>query len=194
MAEPLSPVAALVGAAASYRARLVAIDPGQWDEPSVCDGWSVRDVADHVVGGNRFAVGALGGLSADDALARAMAPGFDGDPVALFDASVAPQTEAFSAPGALDGVVHHVVGDLPASLFIGLRAGDMVLHGWDLARSTGGDEHLDPTLVEVAWAVYEPVLAGTAAATDRFGGGPSGSVPATAPLVERLLDLTGRRP
>ena len=38
-----------------YDRRLAAVTADQWSMPSICDGWSVKDLADHVLGGNRFA-------------------------------------------------------------------------------------------------------------------------------------------
>jgi uncharacterized protein (TIGR03086 family) len=183
----------LARATAGFQRRLDAVDPDQWEQPSVCDGWTVRDVADHVIGGNRFAVGMLAGHDPARALEHARALGFQGDPAQLHRVSAVAQIEAFSEPGALDRVVHHPGGDVDGRTFLAFRLGDLVLHGWDLARSTGGDESLDEELLPVVWATYQPMLA-EADSRGAFGVGPSGAVPDDAPLGLRLLDLTGRRP
>lgn len=176
-----------------YDLHLAGVTPDQWAIPSVCDGWSVKDLADHVLGGNRFAVGMLAGLDTPTAFAAALADGFDADPVISYRASVRAQLDAFESPGALDVVVHHPEGDISARRFLGFRLGDLLLHGWDLARSTGGDETLDEELVLAVWDAYHPLLS---AASDRgaFGEGASGTISNDAPLSLRLLDLTGRRP
>jgi uncharacterized protein (TIGR03086 family) len=159
----------------------------------VCSGWTVKDVADHVLGGNRFAVGLLAGATADEALQDARAQTFVGDPVALHRASAVAQLAAFSAPGALDLVVHHPAGEIAGRQFLAFRLGDLLLHGWDLARSTGGDETLDDELLPLVWEAYQPILT-TALDHGAFGDGPTGDVPDDSPLWRRLLDLTGRRP
>ena len=176
----------------AYRARLGGVRADQWDQRSVCDGWTVKELADHVLGGNRFAVPLLSGASADAALTIALEGGFDGDLLGLYDTSAAAQLEAFSAPGALDAEVAHPSGPTDGRTFAGLRAGDQLLHGWDLARSTGQDEGLDEGVAAAVWAVYEPRLTGPTG--DRFGDGASGTVPDDAPVVLRLLDRSGRRP
>jgi len=189
----VEPIEALDRATAQYRRRLVAVASEQWAQPSACDEWTVKDLADHVLGGNRFAVPLLAGASAEDAFGQAFAGGFDGDPVVQFDESASAQLEAFRRAGALDAVVHHPVGEIDGRTFLGFRLGDLLLHGWDLARSTGGDDELDEELVPDVWRAYQPIAE---AAADRgtFGQGPTGSVPEEAPLAVRLLDLTGRRP
>ena len=180
-------------AASGYEARLAAVAPDQWDQPSTCDEWTIKDLADHVLGGNRYAVALLDGLDADQAFTFALEGGFDGDPVDRFHESAQRQLDAFLAPGALERTVQHPAGVIPATQYFAFRLGDLVLHGWDLARSTGGDESLDDELLPTVYEAYLPVLD---AAPERraFGDGASGTVPDDAPLSVRLLDLTGRRP
>ena len=158
----------------------------------MCIGWTVKDVADHVLGGNRFAAALAGGASSDDALAHALAASFDGDPVARFVESASSQLDAFKRPDALDVMVLHPQGEISCRTFLSYRVGDLLLHGWDLARSTGGDDRLDDDLVPDVWREYQRLLP---AATENgaFGEGPTGDVPDDAPLAIRLLDATGRR-
>jgi uncharacterized protein (TIGR03086 family) len=183
---------ALTRATAGYQQRLAAVGAEQWDQPSVCSGWTVKDVADHVLGGNRFAAALAGGASSDDALAQALTARFDGDPTARFIESASSQLDAFKRPGALDAIVHHPPGDISGRTFLYYLVGDLLLHGWDLARSTGGDDQLDDDLVPDVWREYQPLLP---AATENgaFGNGPTGDLPDDAPLALRLLDVTGRR-
>jgi uncharacterized protein (TIGR03086 family) len=189
----VEPLDALTRATAGYRQRLVDVGADQWSEPSVCSGWSVKDVADHVLGGNRFAVALVDGASPAEALTRALAESFDGDPVARFVESADAQLAAFTRPGALDANVHHPEGDISGRTFLCYRVGDLLLHGWDIARSTGGDDRLDDELVPGVWREYQQLL-GTSAGNGAFGTGPSGDVPDDAPLARHLLDLTGRTP
>jgi uncharacterized protein (TIGR03086 family) len=184
-------IEALRRAGDEYRVRLEAVAPGQWGLASACDGWTVKDLADHVLGGNRFAVPLLGGASFEASFSIALEGGFDGDMVGLFDESMAAQVEAFSVPGAMEAVVAHPSGPTSGSTFAGLRTGDLLLHGWDLARSIGVDDALDDDVVAEVWRVLEPRV--SADGRGVFGDAASGEVPDDAPLVERLLDLTGRR-
>ena len=188
----MEPIELLRRAGDFYERHLATVTADEWALASNCAGWTVKDLADHVLGGNRFAVGMLAGLDTEAAFTAALALGFHDDPVASCRSSVAAQLEAFEAPGALDAVVHHPAGDIDGRQFLGFRLGDLLLHGWDLARSTGRECILDDEVVPAVWASYQPILG---AAKDRgtFGEGASGDVPDDAPQSVRLLDLTGRR-
>jgi uncharacterized protein (TIGR03086 family) len=189
----VDPLAALDRSVAEFRARLAAVPADRWGSPSPCEGWTARDVAAHVVGGNRMSVLLLGGATADEA--RALLRGVDvgDDPVAAYDDGAAEMVAAFREPGAMERTVHHPAGDIPGALFLGFRVGDLVIHAWDLARATGGDERLDPELVDTVWQGMSP-LAPVIAQTGLFGPGPSGTLAEEASTQERLLDLAGRRP
>ena len=179
-------------AAHEYEQRLQAVGRDAWNAPSSCDRWTVKELADHVVGGNRSALALLDGKEFEQAFAESRAAGFDGDPIESFRQSAEGQLAAFGAPGALQRNVHHVTGEMPASQLFVFRIGELLIHGWDLARSTGGDEHMDAELTEIVWEVWQPLL--VVNESNRFGDGPSGAVADDAPLGLRLLDLTGRRP
>ena len=174
---------------------LASVTDDDWSGPTPCDEWDVGDLIDHVIGGNRFTVEILAGATADDAITSVVAS-FEGgtpDRAAAFRSSADRQVAAISEPGALDRMCHHPSGDYPGEVILGFRLGDLVLHGWDLARAIGADERIDPELVEAVWAEMEP-RAHLLAATGRFGEGHSGTVAEDASLQDRLLDLAGRRP
>lgn len=187
------PLALLDLTAREFRSRLAAIGPDQWSLPTPCDEWDVRGLVNHVVAANRVTVVMMEGGSADEAIAGRPADELGDDPLAAFDESVAAQRAAFAEPGALHKTCRHVVGELPAAMVLGMRTGDMTLHTWDLARAVGGDEVLRPELVEAGWSGLEPI-AEVLPQTGFFGAGPSGDVGPDAPLQDRLLDLSGRRP
>jgi uncharacterized protein (TIGR03086 family) len=70
---------------------------------------------------------------------------------------------------------------------------EVVVHGWDVAVATGHDFACDEELLQVAYG-----FAQAAAARDPNGTpglfGPPVAVPDDAPLLSRLLGLTGRDP
>lgn len=186
----MEPLDLLKRTAVEYRTRLAAVPADRWGDQSVCGEWTVKQVADHIVGGNRMAVALLNGASTEDAMAAAGRGGFEGDPIALFDETAAAQLAAFTADGALDRTVHHPAGDMPGAAFIGLRAGDLLLHGWDLARSTGGDDSLPADLAEALYPVYLPIA--EVARTFGIFADTGTTVADDAPIAQRLLVLTGR--
>lgn len=121
---------------------------------------------------------------------------FDGDllgddPRGAFHALVERGVAAAQAVTDTDQVVHWSYGDFPLRdgvwhviSFRGLRA-------VDLARVVGVDDALDPELVQAMWDEFLP-QAEQWRAMGVFG--PAVEVPEDAPLQERLLGLTGRRP
>ena len=104
----MTPLEALDTAAAAYESRLLAVRPDQWGLPTPCEQWTVKDLADHVLGGNRFSLPLLTGGSAAEAIGVARSGDFSGDPVESYRQSVAAQHEAFAAPGALPRPGHVV--------------------------------------------------------------------------------------
>ena len=180
-------------AAATFADRLARVGADQWDLPTPCEGWTVRDLVGHVVGGNAMAVALLDGVSTEEAIAVFTGTDLADDVAAQYAAGAAEQTAALKADGALGTIVHHPMGDLPGEVLLGFRIGDLTLHSWDLARAIGAEETLPEPLVEATWANLSP-MAEFIGTVGVFGVGPSGSASADAPLQERLLDLAGRRP
>jgi uncharacterized protein (TIGR03086 family) len=74
-------------------------------------------------------------------------------------------------------------------VYCGHRFMDVLIHGWDLAESTGQDTNLPDDLVEACWEVVAPqreVLEGSG----MFGT--ELSVPADADRQSQLLAVLGR--
>lgn len=188
----VEPLAAVTRASAEFGRRLAAVPAGRWQDPTPCEKWTVRDIADHITGGNRFAVLILGGATAGDALAQVRSGDFGDDPLTAFRASAAAQIEAFSRPGAMTGLCHHPAGEIPGRQFAALRTGDLLVHAWDIARATGTDEHLDDELALGALTVYEPMMTAPAE-TGAYGSGPRAEAADLSPQ-QRLLRLLGRHP
>jgi uncharacterized protein (TIGR03086 family) len=177
---------------AQFARVLGAVTPQDWASPTPCEGWTVRDLVVHVVGGTVMSVALLGGATSDEAFALLQTDVLGDEPLDTFVAAQAELSAAFRTAD-LEMTVHHMVGDIPASMLLGFRIGDLTLHSWDLARAIQADETLDPVLVQAVWEAVSP-LRDSIGQIGVFGDGPSGDVGDDAPLHLRLLDLTGRRP
>jgi uncharacterized protein (TIGR03086 family) len=188
----VDPLEALSRAAATYARALETVMADQWDQLSACPGWTIKELADHVLGGNRFSVALLAGHSAEDAYRAAFAGGFEGEPLEEFDVSAAMQHTAFASTVSLDDVVPHPVGAISAGAFLGFRVGDLLLHAWDVTRSVGGDAPLDDELAAWVWNSPQP-FRDEFRTPGQFGTGPSGLVPEDASPAEKVLDASGRR-
>jgi uncharacterized protein (TIGR03086 family) len=180
-------------ARSEFEKRLRGVREDQWALPTPCEGWTVRDLVNHVVAADRMYVPMLAGAPADEVVTALQRDWLGDDPVGAFTEAADALLAAFREPGAFERIGHHPAGDLSGIELFGFRVADYTLHGWDLARATGGDEELDPELVALVWAGIQP-LAPNIGNLGFFGSGPSGTVPDDAPLQARLLDLAGRRP
>jgi uncharacterized protein (TIGR03086 family) len=178
-----------------FETRLRQVLDDQWDLPTPCTEWTVRELTNHILLGTRMSVQLLSGGSRDDVIAELgddlMAD--SQDPVADFVALAAKMQEGFAAPAGLEGTVDHPMGEIPRTMFVGFRVMDNGTHAWDLARAIGADEQLDPNLVSHMWDDIQP-MAGGLAELGIFGQSASGDVGDAAPLQTRFLDLVGRRP
>jgi uncharacterized protein (TIGR03086 family) len=136
--------AALERAFAMTRGILVSVTPDQYDQPTPCVSWTVRDVANHIVeGANWFGLCVNAGEAPDPDPTK----GVDyaaGDLVASYDEGVKAPLDAFGAPGAEERLVKLPFGELPGAVFMGVATNDVFVHGWDLAKATGQPTDLDP--------------------------------------------------
>lgn len=138
------------------RAFLAGIGPDQWAQPSICSEWDVRALANHVVSGNFWVAPLVEGQSIEAVGDRLDGDLLGSDPLAAYDASSAEAAAAFRAPGAMDAMVAVSYGPVPGSVYCGHRFLDVLIHGWDLAESTGQDTNLPEDLVEACWEVVAP--------------------------------------
>ena len=98
---------------------------------------------------------------------------------------------AWAEPGAMERKCHMPFGDIPAPAAVSIHFLDIVVHGWDLARATGGDERLDPVVVDAVAAWFD---ANEAAYRAAGAVGPAVEVPDGADAQDRLLARFGRDP
>lgn len=180
-------------ASTTFRERITEVGADQHFLPTPCGDWNVAGLITHVIGGDHMAVRLLEGAHRAEAIGYLTGLPLGDDPLATYDEHAGAQLAAFREPGAMERICEHPMGDLPGSVVIGFRIGDLTLHSWDLARAVGGGEDLPEELVTAVWARMDP-LRDNIAASGLFGEGPSGDVGDDAPLQTRLLDLTGRRP
>lgn len=180
--------AALDRSTASFTTILGAVQMEDWDRPSRNPGWSVYDLVNHVVGGNRRYVLLLAGRPLEDVEAIRDITHLSDDPVRDFQETSADLIAAFHEPGVLDRTVHHRQGDRSGQDLLVMRVIEHSLHGWDLAQSIGRDHEVDD---EVAAAVLTTVDADpTFLARCRFPESPDPG--SNAAPSYRLRRLTGR--
>ena len=141
-----------------FDAVLAAVRPDQWDAPSACTEWTVRDVAGHVIWGQRQMQAWATGTDYADGRGAPGAPHpgelAGRDPVAVWRAARA-ESVATLTPEALGRTTSITgMGEVPLTAIVTLLTTDHVAHTWDIGHALGMDVRLDPALVTLAfdWA------------------------------------------
>ena len=178
-------------ALASTRRFIVGVGDDQWDLPTPCEGWSVRNLVNHIVAGNLWAAQLGSGRTIDDVGSDLDGDVLGSDPVVAYDLSAESAATVFEMPGALDAPCAVSYGPVPGSVYAGHRLIDVLIHGWDVASATGQRADLDAPLVEACWEVVRPQLS-MLQGSGAFGvekSSDAGSDPQTS-----LLMALGRHP
>jgi uncharacterized protein (TIGR03086 family) len=170
----------LYGRASDWTTTKVVGATSQLDEPTICDGWDVRTLLNHMLQTQRYFVGAARGE--DVAPPGGTPPDVLSDkPRADFASARAETLETFGEPGVIDKTG-------PA---IAIAFSDQLLHGWDLARSTGQEATMPDGLPDAAYSL----IYGRFTDDQRQGiFKPEVPVGPDATAQDRLLAYTGRNP
>lgn len=133
--------------------RVNAVRPEQWDLPTPCRDWSVRDLANHVTGEDRWTVPLMRGSTPEEVGHQLDGDLLGDDPIRSSLAAAADATTVVRETLPSDEPVHLSYGDEGRAEYLHQLAADHLVHGWDLAVATGSDPRLDPTLVHevAAW-------------------------------------------
>jgi uncharacterized protein (TIGR03086 family) len=180
--------APLEQAISSTRTVLAAVTPDQLDADTPCASWKVRDLVNHIVGGQYFFEAGIEGnpptASAGDFAA--------GDFVAAFDESSAKCVAAFQGEGVMTKMLTLPFGQMPGAAFVGLAATDTFTHGWDLAKATGQNTRLNDELAAQLLAGAKQAISDTFRGPEPAPFGPQQSAPAGACNADQLAAFLGR--
>ncbi|MBV8194429.1 MAG: TIGR03086 family protein [Candidatus Dormibacteraeota bacterium] len=164
------------------------VDSSQWAASTPCTEWNVRELVNHVAGEWLWVPDLMAGKTVEDVGNRFDGDVLGNDPVATVSAAQREAVAAFIAPSALERTVHLSFGDVPGRAYAEQMAVDTIVHAWDLARSIGGDERLDPELVDYAYAYF-----GEHAEEWRASGAlQAAKEPVDDSTQAKLIALTGR--
>ncbi|MFB6699290.1 TIGR03086 family metal-binding protein [Streptomyces rubiginosohelvolus] len=169
------------------------VDDGALDGPTPCPDYAVRELLGHLTGlatafrdAARKDLGPSTAASPDAAL-----PVLDDDWREVLPRRLEEVAEAWRSPDAWTGMTRAGGIELPGEVAGAVALNELVIHGWDLARSTGqpyaaGEAELRSCEVLLAPDEDDPDRGGIFA--------PPVPVPADAPLLDRVIALSGRRP
>ena len=169
----------------AFAAKVAAVPADKWDTPSHCPGWNARDIVRHVITTQGMFLGFVGRDLGD-------IPSVDNDPVAAWDAARAAVQRDLDDPerarAEFDGFQGKTTFEAAVDRFLNF---DQVVHGWDVARTVGLDEHIDPE--DVARVRAQAEAFGDALRSPQAFG-PEVEPPAGADDQARLLAFLGRDP
>ncbi|MEU7137341.1 TIGR03086 family metal-binding protein [Streptomyces sp. NPDC046261] len=186
-----------LGPAAGRMAGLLeAVTDEQLTAPTPCEQYRLGDLIEHV-GGLALAFTAAAGKTD---LPQGGHEGPSGDAARLAEdwrtlipARLAALAEAWREAAAWEGMTRAGGVELPGNVAARVALNELVVHGWDVARSSGqpyvcGERELRTCLEFVAGFAPDP--------EERPAGlfAPAVAVPADAPLLDRVVGLTGRDP
>jgi uncharacterized protein (TIGR03086 family) len=169
-------------AVSDFRRRLEPLAPSDFARPSPCEGWTAGELVDHTIG----AVTLVAGLVGDRAPA---------DTAGSFTERYDRATRDLRAKVA-DAVLGATVVESPfgtlalKQLVSSIVVHDVLVHTWDLARATGGDERLDEELVGHTYEHMSPLDD----VLREHGFAKKVDAPDGADAQTRLLCFLGRRP
>jgi uncharacterized protein (TIGR03086 family) len=167
-----------------FAAKVAAVPPDAWADPTPCPDWTARDLVGHVVQTQGMFLGFVG---------REMPPipSVDDDPLAAFNAArdvvQADLDDPERATAEFDGFFGRTTFEESVGRFLCF---DFVVHGWDLARATVQHERIDPDDVR---AIFEAARQFGDAMRGPGAFGPELDAPEGADEQTRLLAFLGRR-
>ncbi|MFF0063555.1 TIGR03086 family metal-binding protein [Streptomyces sp. NPDC005279] len=169
------------------------VEDARLDDPTPCPEYAVRELLGHLVGLS---------TAFRDAARKDLGPSTDTAPGSVRPVlgddwrTVLPQrldelAEAWTTPGAWDGDTQAGGVTFPAAIAGRVAVNELVIHGWDLARATGQDYAPGDASLQVSYELMKPT------GDDPSGDGMFGpvvEVASNAPLLDRVVGFSGRRP
>ena len=173
---------------------VTSIGDDQLGAPTPCHGMTVADVLDHVDG----LCLAFTAAATKDPDAGRQAPAADGSRLGTgwrdrIPGRLAQLAAAWGDEAAWTGLTRAGGIDMPGEIAGTVAIDEVVVHGWDVAVATGQGYSCDEGLLRAAYGFAQAAVARAPHGTPGLFGPPV-TVPDDAPLLDRLLGLTGRDP
>lgn len=178
----------LAGALPVTAAAIAAVGDDQWSAASTCPDWTIRELVEHLVGGAALTASVLGG---EAATGRPDLTGVDNaDLPAAFTEAGGRVVTALADPDVLQRQVRVGMGPVPGVVAAQLCLVETLVHGWDVARSSGQRVAFDEGTAQRALAFSEDMMTQIPEGRSPFADPHSPRDDATS--FERLLALLGR--
>ena len=183
--------------AARRLADLVAgVSDGQLDAPTPCSDYRLGDLIHHV-GGLALAFTAAARKDRGEASNRRSkgdASQLGSDWRERIPQDLATLAEAWRDPQAWSGMTRIAGLEMPGEAAGVFALDELVVHGWDVAQASGQPYDCEPTALEVVHNLVAQ-FSGPGMDQQRQGlFGPEVAVSDDAPLLDRVIGMTGRDP
>jgi uncharacterized protein (TIGR03086 family) len=185
-------VAAMSRVIAETESVVDSIGDEQWDLPTPCTDWTVRDLVNHLTGGaTMFATAVEEGSVSDELVGKLMGSDILGDdPKGAFRAAADRADAAFRGADDLDMIVKLPFGEMPANIALNIAIFDVAVHAVDVAKATGQPDAVDNDVLAAALEVGKLMIGPEMRVPGVFG--PEIAVDDHASLEDRLAAFAGR--
>ena len=172
------------------------VDDSQLGAPTPCPDYTVGDLLDHI---GRLAGAFASAARKEDGTNASPPP--PGDRANLGDdwrtripPQLATMADAWRDPEAWNGMTVIGGGDTPAEVTGLIGLDELIVHGWDIARATGQQLECDDDSLEACRSVLSMFAVPGKVVEPGAPFGTVVDVPDDAPLLDRVLGLSGRDP
>ncbi|MFI7067173.1 TIGR03086 family metal-binding protein [Kribbella sp. NPDC050124] len=183
----MSEVELMARAAAPFTAIVRSIKPDQLSARTPCAEYDVQRLMNHLL----FWAPSLEGAARKQSVLPPVAAESEVDLIGNDLEALSRTAAAWSEPEAWQGVTQMGGQELPGALVGGMVLVELVVHGWDLARATGQELSFDEELLIY---LYDETAKQAGSGRQMGVYGPEVAVPDSAPMLDRILGLTGRDP
>jgi uncharacterized protein (TIGR03086 family) len=153
----------------------------QLDADTPCEQWDVRELMNHMLETQRYFVGSARGQSVSPPGQTPPTDLLGNDPVQDFEQAREETMDTYGDPDVLE----------KSGPTLGIAVADQLLHGWDLAKATGQDATMPPSLAEAAYRM----IGGKLTDDQRKGAfKPEVQVDNAASMQDKFLAYAGRDP
>ena len=163
---------------------VAAVPEERWTSASPCDDWTARDVVEHVCSTQGMFLGFVDEPAGEG-------PPVAEDPVGAWRAASAPVVAVLADPARASATFDGFFGETSFESAIDRFANfDLVVHRWDLARATGGDDRIDEADAQRVLdgvAAFGPALYSAGVCAEPI------EVADDADVATRMLAVVGRR-
>jgi uncharacterized protein (TIGR03086 family) len=170
------------------------VAPDSLNAPTPCPKYTLGDLVDHV-GGLSLAFTAAATKALGSGTSQAPSPQAShlaDDWRTRIPQDLMSLAEAWRDPDAWSGFTRAGGVDLPGEIAGLVALDELVIHGWDVARASGQAYECDLPTLEAVYAFVAPMSVPGQEAQRIFG--PVVEVPEDAPLLDRVIGLSGRDP